>query len=149
MKCVKTGFTLIEILVVILIISIIAGIVGINVYRHPAAARRSATRLQIRTLKDALQLYRMEQGRYPTQEQGLAALCRKPVLPPVPQNYPENGYLDSSEPPLDPWGKPYIYIVPGRNRNEPFEIISYGADGEPGGTGEAADISSSDPGPGT
>ncbi len=137
------GFTLIEILVVVLIISVLAGIVGVNVLRHPGQARISAARLQIKTFKNALQLYRMEQHRYPTQAQGLEALCVKPAIPPVPDAYPEEGYLDSRTVPLDPWGRPYIYIVPGRN-NEPYEIISYGSDGEPGGTGEAAEISSSD-----
>lgn len=139
----RQGFTLIEILVVVLIISVLAGIVGVNVLRHPGQARTSAAKLQIKTFKNALQLYRMEQHRYPTQAQGLEALCSKPTLPPVPEMYPEEGYLDSRAVPLDPWGRPYIYIVPGRN-NEPYEIISYGSDGEPGGTGEAAEISSSD-----
>lgn len=143
MKTRRNGFTLIEILVVILIISVLAGIVGVSVLRHPASARMSAARLQIKTLKSALQVYRLEQGCYPTQEQGLAALCRRPAAPPVPQNYPQEGYLDGDHPPLDPWGRPYIYIVPGRD-NVPFEIVTRGADGDPGGTGEAADISSRD-----
>ncbi len=137
------GFTLIEILVVVLIITILAGIVGVGVLRHPGEAKIAAAKLQIKTFKSALQLYRMEQNRYPAQAQGLPALCRRPSIPPVPEKYPEEGYLDSRNLPQDPWKNDYIYIVPGRN-NEPYEIISYGSDGEPGGTGDAADISSSD-----
>ncbi len=139
----KSGFTLIEILVVVLIISILAGIVGLNVLRHPGEAKITAAKLQLKTFKGALQLYRMEQNHYPTQEQGLNALCVKPTVAPVPEKYPAEGYLESRKLPKDPWNHDYIYLVPGRNQ-EPYEIITYGADGEPGGTGDAADISSSD-----
>ncbi len=79
----------------------------------------------------------------PTQEQGLAALCVKPSVSPVPEQYPEDGYLESRKVPLDPWNREYVYLVPGRN-GESFEILTYGSDGEPGGEGEAADTSSSD-----
>lgn len=139
----RSGFTLIEILVVVLIISILAGIVGLSVLRHPGEAKATAAKLQIKTIKSGLQLYRMEQNNYPTQEQGLNALCVKPSIPPVPEKYPAEGYLESSRLPKDPWGHDYIYLSPGRSQ-EPYEIISYGSDGEPGGTGDAADISSSD-----
>jgi len=140
----QNGFTLIEILVVLLILSILAGVVGVSVLRHPGEAKMTAARLQVKNFKNALQLYRMEQGRYPSQEQGLDALCRQPSIPPVPERYPENGYLESRQAPLDPWGRPYQYIVPGKD-NEPFEILTYGSDGEPGGAGDAADISGSYP----
>ena len=139
----KSGFTLIEILVVVLIISILAGVVGISVLRHPGEAKVTAVKLQIKTFKSALQLYRMEQNNYPTQDQGLKALCVKPMTPPVPEKYPAEGYLESSKLPKDPWDHDYIYLVPGRNQ-ESYEIISYGRDGEPGGKGDAADISSSE-----
>ncbi len=139
----RAGFTLIEILVVVLIISILAGIVGIGVLRHPAEAKVTAARLQIKTFKSALQLYRLEQSRYPTQQQGLEALCLKPTVPPIPDAYPEDGYLDSRRLPPDPWRRPYLYLAPGRS-NEPYEVLSYGSDGEPGGQGDAADLSSSD-----
>jgi general secretion pathway protein G len=89
-----------------------------------------------------VELFRAEQGQLPTQEQGLEALVRKPTLPPVPEKFPAEGYLNSPNLPPDPWKHPYIYLVPGR-QNEPFEIISYGSDGEPGGQGDAADITSS------
>lgn len=137
------GFTLIEILVVVLIISILTGIVGVGVLRHPGRAKVSAARLQIKTFKSALQLYRMEQGCYPTQEQGLEALCLKPTIPPIPEAYPPEGYLDSRRLPNDPWNRAYIYLAPGRS-NEAYEALSYGSDGEPGGAEDAADISSSD-----
>jgi len=139
----KSGFTLIEILVVVLIITILAGIVGVNILHKPGEARVSATRMQLQQLKTAVQLYRAEQGRVPTQDQGLEALVTRPTRDPVPQNYPEGGYLDSRKVPTDPWGHDFIYLVPGR-RAEPFELISYGGDGEPGGDGEAADLTSSD-----
>lgn len=139
----RNGFTLIEILVVVLIISILAGVVGLSVLRHPGEAKATAATLQLKTFKNALQIYRMEQNRYPSQEQGLAALCVKPTTPPIPEKYPAEGYLESGKLPKDPWRHEYIYLAPGRNQ-EPYEIISYGSDGEPGGTDAAADISSSD-----
>lgn len=136
------GFTLIEILVVLVIIMSLAGIVGVNVIRHQAESRVKSAILQIGQLESALQTYFVEQGRYPTQAQGLEALVRRPTVDPVPPQYPEGGYLAKTRLPLDPWGNPYVYVAPGRNR-EPYEIISYGSDGEPGGAGHAADISSS------
>lgn len=134
---------MLEILVVLVIVSILAGLVGINVLRKPGEARVTAAKMQIKTLSTAVRLYYAEQQRLPTQEQGLRALVTKPNIPPIPSKYPETGYLDSKEVPKDPWGTEYVYLVPGRN-GEQFEIISYGRDGEPGGTGEDADISSSD-----
>ncbi len=139
----RSGFTLIEILIVIIIISILAGVVSVNVLRKPGEARVSAARLQIKQLQTAVQLYKTEQGRVPTQEQGLEALVGKPVTEPLPRQYPAEGYLESRKLPKDPWNNEYIYLVPGR-AGELFEIISYGSDGEPGGEGEAADLSSSE-----
>ena len=137
------GFTLIEILVVIMIITILAGIVGVSVLRKPGEARVSAAKMQIRQLQAAVQLYKTEQGRVPTQQQGLEALVEKPTTDPVPENYPDEGYLDTRTVPKDPWNKEYIYLAPGQH-GESFEIISYGSDGEPGGEKDAADLSSSD-----
>ena len=137
------GFSLIEILVVVLIISILAGVVGVSVYRHPAAAKKTAARMMIQNFESALKIYKVEQDRFATQEQGLEALCVKPSAPPVPENYPPEGYLDSRKLPLDPWGKPYVYLAPGRNQS-PYEVICYGADGQPGGEGDDADLSSDD-----
>ena len=139
----EAGFTFLEILVTILIISILSGVVGLSVVRHLSQARMEAARAQIKTLQTALQIYRSEQGHYPTQEQGLMALCQKPTIEPIPRTYPEEGYLSSLQPPLDSWKREYIYLIPGR-QGEPFEVISYGSDGEPDGEKEAADLSSSD-----
>jgi general secretion pathway protein G len=138
----RRGFTLIELLVVIAIITILASVVTVSIVRKPAEARVAAAKLQIREIQTALQVYRTEQGRYPTTEQGLEALVSKPTLPPVPALYPSEGYLGSTKVPLDPWGKDFIYLVPGR-KGELYEIISYGSDGEPEGAEDAADISSS------
>ena len=137
------GFTLLEILVVVLIITILATIVGVNVAKKPSEARVAAAKAQIGAFRTALQLYRMEQGRFPTTEQGLKALCEKPTLAPIPERYPEDGYLESRTLPLDPWGHDYWYHVPGAN-GDPYLIVSYGADGEEGGDGDNADITSSD-----
>jgi general secretion pathway protein G len=98
---------------------------------------------QIRTFQTALNVYRMEQGQYPTQAQGLRALVEPPEAPPRPSRYPENGYLESRKLPQDPWGGDYVYLVPGP-AGAPFEIVSYGSDGEPGGEGEAADVTTAD-----
>jgi general secretion pathway protein G len=137
----RGGFTLLEILVVVLIITILATIVGVNVAKRPGEARAVAATAQIRTFQTALQLYRMEQGGLPSQRQGLSALCEKPKAPPVPERYPDGGYLESGHVPLDPWGHDYVYLVPGPG-GAAYDIISYGADGQPGGDGENADISS-------
>lgn len=139
----RCGFTLLEILVVVLIITILATVVGINVAREPARARVAATRAQLQTVKTALNLYRMDNGFLPTQEQGLMALCRRPDRPPIPQNYREGGYLESRQVPRDGWGREFVYLVPGPE-DLPFIVISYGADGEPGGQGEAADLTTAD-----
>lgn len=139
----KSGFTLLEILAVVMIIAILVGIVGINVIRRPAEAKVTAAKMQLKQLKHAVELYRLDQGRVPTLEQGLEALVSRPTREPIPANYPADGYLDSRSVPRDPWGNEFIYLVPGR-RGEPFEIITYGSDGEPGGENDAADISTSD-----
>ena len=140
----KSGFTLMEVLVVILIISILATTVGIVVRHLPGRARVAKARTEIGQIRTALEMYCSDQGRFPSQAQGLHALCQKPTVPPVPKDYPESGYLDRSSVPRDPWGNEYVYSAPGRN-GRPYEVTSYGRDGEPGGTGEDADISSDDP----
>ncbi|MFC1497099.1 type II secretion system major pseudopilin GspG [Verrucomicrobiota bacterium] len=138
----KAGFTLLEILVVVLIITIIATIVGVKVFPQLGKAKTAAAIAQISIFEQALDLYRLDSGRYPTSEQGLKALCEKPVISPVPQRYSDEGYLKKGLP-LDPWEHKYIYLVPGSDGSA-YEIISYGSDCEPGGSGEAADISSID-----
>lgn len=137
------GFSLVEILVVLAIISILAGIVTVNLVSRPAEARVAAAKSELRVLKSALNVYRTDNGTVPTTAQGLAALIEKPTSPPVPPNYPDEPYLDTRTLPTDPWNNEYIYIAPGE-RGEKFEIICYGSDGQPGGEEDAADISSSD-----
>jgi general secretion pathway protein G len=138
----RAGFTLVEILVVIAIISLLAGVVLLNIAPQMGMGSQAAGKAQIQVLSSAVTTYRMAHGRYPTQPQGLDALVRKPAEEPIPQNYPDGGYLSGRIIPLDPWKRPYIYLIPGR-QNENFEILSYGADGEPGGSGANADLSSS------
>ena len=136
----RSGFTLVEILVVIVIITILASIVTVNIVRKPGEARVAAAKMQLRQLQTALQVYRTEQGRLPAQEQGLDALVQKPTAGVIPESYPAEGYLESRQVPSDPWNHDFIYLVPGR-QGEAYELISYGSDGEPGGEGDAADIS--------
>ena len=143
MKRCESGFTLLEVLVVILIISILATTVGLALRHLPGRARVAQAKNQVSIFKSALENYYFDAGNYPSQEQGLHALCEKPLTPPLPKDYPDSGYLDGSNVPLDPWGHPYVYTVPAKN-GKPYEIMSYGKDGEPGGTGEDADISSLD-----
>ncbi|MBC8453606.1 type II secretion system major pseudopilin GspG [PVC group bacterium] len=139
----QSGFTLIELLVVIMIIVILGTVVGVQLAGKTYKAQEAAVTAQMQNFKTALQMYRLENGMLPTQEQGLIALCRMPVVDPIPGNYAEEGYLDSLEVPLDPWGCEYVYMIPG-SHGEKYEIITYGKDQEPGGVGEEKDISSSD-----
>ena len=137
------GFTLVEILVVVMIMAVLATIVGVQVVPRLGEARRSAAISQINVFRQALNLYRLDNGMFPTQQQGLDALVRKPQIEPVPPSFREEGYLETRQIPKDPWGREYVYLTPGRD-GSPFEIFSYGADGQPGGEGENAEISSSD-----
>ncbi len=143
MKKNNYGFTLLEILVAVTIIAILATIVGVKVANEPGRARVAKAKTYIASLNTALKLYRMDNSMYPTMEQGLDALCNKPSRPPIPHNYRQDGYMEGSSIALDPWQHEYVYMVPGPDRH-PYDIISYGSDGEPGGTGEAADIHSSE-----
>ena len=139
----RRGFTLVEILVVVMIIAILATFVGVNVVPRLGDARRSAAQAQIAAFRQALNLYRLDNGMFPTQQQGLDALCRKPDIEPIPPAYRAEAYLESRQVPKDPWGRDYVYLAPGRD-GAPFEIFSYGADGQPGGEGDNAEISSAD-----
>ena len=140
----RAGFTLVEILVVIAIISLLAGVVLLNIAPQIGMGSQAAAKAQIQVLSSACTTYRMAHGRYPTQAQGLEALVQKPTQEPIPENYPDGGYLSGRVVPPDPWKRPYVYLIPGRS-GENFEILSYGADGEPGGSGADADVSSSIP----
>jgi general secretion pathway protein G len=132
------GFTLIEILVVIVILGVLAALIVPNVISRPDEARVTVARSDIAAIMSALKLYRLDNQRYPTGEQGLAALVARPDQPPPPPNWKPGGYLEKL--PKDPWGRPYVYLNPGV-RSE-VEVMSFGADGQAGGTGTDADIGS-------
>ena len=132
------GFTLIEILVVIVILGVLAALIVPNVISRPDEARATVAKSDIAAIMSALKLYRLDNQRYPTGEQGLAALVAKPEQPPIPPNWKPGGYLEKL--PKDPWGRPYVYLNPGV-RGE-VEVMSFGADGQPGGNGPDADIGS-------
>lgn len=137
----ESGFTLVEILVVLAIISLLAGVVALNVAPQLNLGKEGKAKAQIQTFSTALQTYATAHGGYPTEAQGLEALVACPSVPPVPDGYPPGGYLQSRTLPRDPWGNPYVYLVPGR-LGEPFEILTFGADGIEGGSGADGDISS-------
>lgn len=134
------GFTLIELLVVILIITILGTVVGVNLADKPHEARHAAAVAQLQNFRQALKFYQMDNGAYPTQRQGLQALVAPTTIDPRPRKFPADGYLERRELPLDPWGNPYVYLIPGTG-GETYEVLSYGADGQPGGEGKASDIS--------
>jgi len=136
----RRGFTLIEIMVVIVILGVLAALVVPRVLERPDEARAVAARADIASIMAALKLYRLDNQRYPTTEQGLAALVARPEAPPVPPNWKPGGYLEKL--PKDPWGHPYVYVNPGLKGE--IDVMSYGADGQPGGTGPDADIGSWD-----
>lgn len=132
------GFTLIEILVVIAVIAILAALVAPNVFQHLGTSRDSAARAQVEMISAALDMYRLDNGRYPTTEQGLEALRVEPATEPLPRNW--NGPYLRRTVPDDPWGNPYVYRSPGVENTWGFDLLSYGADGREGGEGEDQDI---------
>jgi general secretion pathway protein G len=133
------GFTLIELMVVIVILGILAGLVLPRFMGRTEEAKRTKARLQIENLEGALKLYKLDTGMYPTTEQGLEALVQKPSAGVIPKNWREGGYLEKAKVPPDPWNRPYVYISPGI-KNKDFDLKSLGADGEEGGEGENQDV---------
>jgi general secretion pathway protein G len=136
----QAGFTLIELMVVIVILGVLAGLVLPRIVDQPDKARVVKAKMQIESLSMALKQYKLDNGFYPTTEQGLRALREKPSIGRVPQNYPAKGYLDTM--PKDPWGKDYVYICPGEHGD--FDLISLGSDSQEGGEGVDADVKSWD-----
>ena len=133
-----SGFTLIEIMVVIVILGVLAALVVPRVMSRPDEARAVAAKQDVASIMQALKLYRLDNQRYPSTEQGLMALVQKPSVSPVPLNW--KSYLERL--PNDPWGKPYQFLNPGI-RGE-IDVFSFGADGQSGGTGVDADVGSWD-----
>src|SRR5260221_5320425 len=133
----RRGFTLIEILVVIVVIAVLAGMVAPNVFKHVGEAKYVTARSQIEMLGAALDAYRLDNGRYPVTAQGLASPLQAPT-PDPPMNW-KGPYL-RKDVPLDPWGHPYAYVCPGEHNPAGYDLVSYGADGQPGGDGEAGDV---------
>ncbi len=134
----QNGFTLIEIMVVVVIMGIMAAMLVPKVIQRAADARITATKADIASTINALKMYKLDNSRNPTTEQGLAALVSKPTTGPIPSNWKEGGYLDKI--PKDQWGKPLLYLAPGIHGE--VDVWSLGADGVQGGTGEDADIGS-------
>ena len=132
----QAGFTLIELMVVLVIIGVLAALIVPNVLDRADDARVTAARTDVNNLMQALKLYKLDNQHYPTTEQGLQALVSKPSTPPIPANW--KPYLDKL--PNDPWGRPYQYLNPGVKGE--IDVMSLGADGQPGGEGRNADIGS-------
>ncbi len=132
----QAGFTLIEILVVVVILGILASIIVPKIMKRPEEARRTKAVMDIKAIETALNLYRLDNGVYPSTEQGLEALVTQPTTGVVPKNWKEGGYLDKV--PKDPWGNPFVYLSPGVHKE--FDLVSYGADGVEGGEGKDADV---------
>ncbi|AXQ29441.1 type II secretion system protein GspG [Solimonas sp. K1W22B-7] len=131
------GFTLIEIMVVVVILGILAAFVVPNIMSKPDEARIVKAKQDIRALESALSMYKLDNFYYPSSQQGLEALVTKPSGEPEPRNYNSGGYIKSL--PKDPWGNPYQYLSPGTH-NADFDIFSLGTDNRPGGEGSAADV---------
>ena len=134
------GFTLIEIMVVIIILGILAVYIGPKIMGRPGQAKQVKAKIDIAALETALKLYKLDNGSYPATEQGLLALIEKPETGNVPKKWREEGYLDKRKVLKDPWGNEFVYLSPGVHGD--FDIISYGADGVPGGEGEDKDVNS-------
>jgi general secretion pathway protein G len=137
-KTSRRGFTLLEIIVVIIVLALLAGLVAPQIFGRLSEARGTTAKTQIELLGTALDNYRLDNGAYPTTEQGLGALRDKPTRAPVPGNW-RGPYLRRAVP-NDPWGRPYIYSFPGERNAGSYDLKSLGRDGQPGGVGEDADI---------
>jgi general secretion pathway protein G len=137
------GFTLIEILVVVLIIGLLSAVLATNLLSRADDAKVQLAATQIRNLEQSLEMYRLDNGRYPTSDQGLEALRREPTSDPRPKRYPPGGYVkrDGLE---DPWGAPYQYRIPGEHNSHSFDLYSFGRDGAEGGEGPESDITNWD-----
>ena len=134
----RAGFTLMEILIALSIVAVLTAVAGYALLPNLQDAKVKAAKVQLSVFKTSLEIYARDNNAPPTMRQGLDALVRAPD--PVPPNYRKGGYLDKLEVPADPWGRPYAYVVPGPAGKD-FDVICYGADGQPGGEGADADLS--------
>jgi len=132
------GYTLLEVMIVVFILGLLATLVAPKILGRADDARRTKAMADMKGIEQALNLYRLDTGAYPTTEQGLEALVRQPEKPPLPRAWNPHGYLERV--PLDPWGNPYVYVADG----DRFTLRSYGADGVEGGDGKFADLDSRD-----
>jgi general secretion pathway protein G len=136
----RRGFTLIELMVVIVILGILAGLIVPRIMGRPEQAKQLKARMQIESISTALKLYKLDNGSYPSTEQGLQALVDQPATGTIPKNWRKGGYLEKGKVPKDPWGNEFIYLSPGIH--DDFDLIAYGADGVAGGEDKDADITS-------
>jgi len=136
------GFTLIELMVVIVILGILAGLIIPRIMGRPEEARQMKARIQIESIETALKLYKLDNGTYPSTEQGLQALVEPPTVGELPKAWRAGGYLEKGKVPKDPWGNEFIYLSPGVHGD--YDLVSYGADGESGGEDRDKDINSWD-----
>ncbi|MCJ7829932.1 MAG: type II secretion system major pseudopilin GspG [Desulfobacterales bacterium] len=134
------GFTLIELMVVIVILGILAGLIVPRLMGRPEEAKQLKAKIQIESLETALQLYKLDNGMYPSTEQGLEALVAMPETGVVPKKWRAGGYLEKGKVPKDPWGNGFVYLSPGVHGE--YDILSYGTDGLPGGEDPDKDIGS-------
>ena len=134
----RRGFTLIEIMVVMVILGILAGLIIPRIMGRPEEARRTKARIQIESIETALKLYKLDNGSYPTTEQGLQALVEPPSVGKLASAWREGGYLEKGRVPKDPWDNEYVYLCPGIHGD--LDLVSYGSDGETGGEGKDMDI---------
>lgn len=134
------GFTLIEIMVVVVILGILVGIVAPRIMGNPEQAKQVKARMQIESISTALKIYKLDNGVYPSTEQGLQALVTPPTSGVLPKKWRKGGYLEKGKVPVDPWDNAFVYLSPGVH--DDFDLTSYGHDGAPGGEDENADINS-------
>ena len=135
-----SGFTLIELMVVIVILGILAGLIVPRIMGRPDEAKQLKAKMQIESIETALKLYKLDNGVYPTTDQGLEALVAQPETPPVPRKWRDGGYLEKGRVPKDPWDNEFVYLSPGVHGD--YDIASYGADGVSGGEDKNSDINS-------
>jgi len=134
------GFTLIELMVVIVILGILVSFIAPRLMGRPDEAKQVKARIQMESLETAIKLYKLDSGMYPTTEQGLQALVEQPQTGTLPRKWRKGGYLEKGRVPKDPWGNEFVYLSPGAQGD--YDIISYGADGVPGGEEFDKDINS-------